>query len=50
MDEMLMVGRRQDSTLAPSVSGHLHYEGNGKDGERHIRAIKRERESRDEID
>lgn len=27
---MVMVGRRQDNTLTPSVSGHLHYDGNEK--------------------
>jgi hypothetical protein len=51
MDEMVIVGRRQDNTLAPSVSGHLHYDGNGRtqrEIDRYIRGI--ETDSREEID
>lgn len=46
MDEMVMVGRRQDNTLTPSVSGHLHYDGNEK-GQRKTYKSDREREKAD---
>lgn len=37
LDEMVMVGTRQDNTLAPSVSGHLHYDNNQNDRERNCK-------------
>jgi hypothetical protein len=41
MHEMVMVGRRQDNTLAPSVSEHFHYDNNQKKQREEMQKTKR---------